>query len=284
MSGRTERAFIVILIIAGVLFGLSFLVEDNETAALLQSYVIPCLTFLALIITSLIVLVSNDPSKGKENESTQTEAGASVQTGDQGSNAPTTIVQITTAKKKLTASNVAWISAAIGILVTITVILLINSGVNVEWKHLPSPDNSTIEEILRVGYGGIIVKTSSGHYYRASVISPVRCESDCWDKATADEWSSEANKTRDHSCRAMVLSKKPPVKEAGKEFVIKECGYDMSYTRIIIDEKNDLWVWHKNIELLEPLFNIMIVVSFFTASIFALLGAALYRSLNSRGG
>src|SRR5688572_12985782 len=115
MSGRTEKTFIIILIIAGILFGLSYFAGDTETVALLQAYVIPCLTFLALIITALIALVSNDRSKGKENESTQTDTGSSVKIGGQESNAPATTAQTTPVKRKLSASNIALISGAVGI-------------------------------------------------------------------------------------------------------------------------------------------------------------------------
>lgn len=287
--GNFGKIFIAIFITAGILYYLSSFAGDNETIGLLQFYVIPCLTVLALIITSLVAVMS-DKSKRIEGEPTQFNVDQSIsqpkaksykEAGDQESNKTTSdqYVQTTPQESNYNPLRLAVNSGFVGVILTVIVVMLINNGIIVKWKHLSSPEDSQIENVFVSGGGALLVKTNSGHYYSTSVDSVVECYSNCWDAIPAKDWSTwGANSINDQSCLAVILAKSPPVEQISREFVFKQCdSWDTDYTRVVILETGDLWFWHKSIVPLDSLFGIMFLISIFIAPTFALIGVTLYR-------
>jgi hypothetical protein len=272
MSGNSGKAVVVILVIAAILFGLSSFAGDHETVALLQVYVIPFFTFLALIIAALSTAIRDDPQKGSEGDS----AGIRVEQ----STAPIEMASATKTKTGLSAKNVAFLSGSLAVLLVIMATILINSGLNVDWHHVSSPDQSAIEDVVSVGNGGILVKTNSGKYYEydSALSSPAPCQSNCWHEITSTDWSNEVKNTNDPSCQPMALSKEPPVEQVNREFIFKKCAFDTNYTWIVIDEKGDLWFWDKTIVSFESLLGIVLFASIFVAPVFALIGVTLFKS------
>ena len=84
-------------------------------------------------------------------------------------------------RRKLRLLDATVISGLLGVIIVAVVLIRNNTGINVEWEHLPNPDNSPIVEVLvdNENVLGVLirVKTQSGRYY---IADPNASFVNCW--------------------------------------------------------------------------------------------------------
>jgi hypothetical protein len=271
-NGCLKRVVAAILIIAVLLILASFAIPYMAYYAIIF---ITFYTIFALIVVALAAILIKSKKESEKNRGDGIDDNQSIPkaSSDSKVNRPT---PPETSNPSLL--KVAIMSGIIGIIVAFIFVHRENAGVNVNWKYLPKPDDSPIEEILS-DQSFVVVKTQSGNRL---IARHALCYEYCWDDNFSRWAFKEEEAVNDPSCAARSLPKQPPDKQTGEEYIFRQCKHGAVYeTRIVVAEDGGLWVWYKLIEsTLNVVFRSIFTYGFFAAPAFALVGVLLYKGVN----
>lgn len=273
-SGCLRSIVITILIIAGILLALALLTDPVSAGIWIPLIIF--FTIFALIVVTLTAILLKSRNYAEHNNGyivNDSQSMSKTSKDDKFNN------QTISETKEFSLPRVAIISGIIGIIVVFIFLHRENTGANVNWKYLPKPDDSPIDEILSDQLF-VVVKTQSGNRF---IARPSVCHEYCWDDDFSGWAFKEEEAVNDPLCPDKSSPKPPPEEQIRDEFIFRLCKSDGSIRemRIVIADNGDLWVWQKWIDSTYGVISRTISNSIFVAPVFALLGVLLYKMFRS---